>query len=71
MTKGAKPAQHDIFIAPKLITQAKPGRGRAQGRGRHLPGAAAPARRPAQAVAFSIPGLQFPFFVFMETQVRG
>ena len=70
ITQGAKPEKHEIFIAPKLITQAnlaEAERGAEAGIS-----ATAPAAKPAGPlnVAFSIPGLQFPFFVFMETQVQ-
>ena len=38
ITKGAKPAQHEIFIAPKLITQANLDEAERWGRGRHQVG---------------------------------
>ncbi len=69
ITKGAKPEKHEIFIAPKLITQANLGEAE---RGAEAGISAAPAAKPAGPlnIAFSIPGLQFPFFVFMDTQVK-
>jgi ABC-type sugar transport system substrate-binding protein len=70
INKGAKPDKHDIFISPELITQKnldKAERGAEAG----ITAGAAPAAPAGKAnVAFSIPGLQFPFFVFMETQVK-
>ena len=49
ITKGTKPAKHDIFIAPKLITQEnldEAERGAEAGISRH--GAGREARRPAR-----------------------
>jgi ribose transport system substrate-binding protein len=68
ITKGAKPDKHDIFITPKLITLDNLGEAERVAEA----GITAPAAKPAGPVnvALSLPGLQFPFFVFMEAQVK-
>ena len=70
ITKGAKPEKHDIFIAPKLITQDNLDEAERGAEAGISP--QPPAAKPAGQlnIAFSVPGLKFPFFVHMEKQVR-
>ncbi len=78
LRKGIKPSAHDIWITPKLITKDNlqeaeriaevPG---GAGAGAAAPVAAAPATCDKKlTIALSIPGLSFPFFVFMESAVK-
>ncbi len=68
---GTKPASDTVFITPKMISldnldEAE--RAGEAGIDAAAPAAAAPAA--PLRIAFSIPGLNFPFFVHMEKQVR-
>jgi len=71
ITAGTKPASDTVFITPKMITlenMSEAERAAEAGVDVAAP-AAAPAAKPLR-IAFSIPGLNFPFFVHMEKQVR-
>jgi ABC-type sugar transport system substrate-binding protein len=62
LREGVKPPQHDIFIPPKLITRDNLMEAERIG---ELEGAQKPL-----TIALSLPDLAFPFFVFMEAQVK-
>jgi ABC-type sugar transport system substrate-binding protein len=71
-----QPESKAIFITPKLITQDNINEAERIGEVSGAPAAAAteeaaPAGegKPLR-IAFSVPGMSFPFFVFMETQVK-
>jgi ribose transport system substrate-binding protein len=70
--EGEAPAEHDIFIEPKMITQENLGEAERADEIGAAPAAegALAAGEEALTIAFSSPGLQFPFFVFMEQQIR-
>jgi ribose transport system substrate-binding protein len=67
---GAKPAEEVIFITPKMIT--KENLGEAERLGETDIAASAPAAEPGKVykIAFSIPGLNFPFFVHMDRSIK-
>ena len=73
LVDGAKPAKEVNLLSPKLITKENIGEAERIG---EVPGmeAAAPAAAAAPAkpltIAFSVPGMNFPFFVHMEKQLR-
>ncbi|MFZ4656267.1 MAG: substrate-binding domain-containing protein [Caldilineaceae bacterium] len=73
ITAGTKPAQEVIFITPKLITADNLGeaeRAAEAGVEAAAPAPAAAASGDPLQIAFSIPGLNFPFFVHMAKQVQ-
>ncbi|MBS1253355.1 MAG: Ribose import binding protein RbsB [Anaerolineales bacterium] len=68
---GKEPAEHDIFIAPKLITQDNLAEAeRADEIGAAEAEEAVVAGDKKLTVALSMPDMAFPFFVFMEQQVK-
>ncbi|GIV72906.1 MULTISPECIES: sugar ABC transporter substrate-binding protein [Caldilinea] len=68
LTKGEKPANDVVLLAPKLITLDNLMEAERIGEVPGLAPAAAPERK--LTIAFSVPAMSFPFFVHMEKQVR-
>ena len=68
---GVEPAQHDTFLTPIIITADNLDQAERIGEIAGSEPTAAPiAVGDPIRIAFSVPGLQFPFFVHMERQIR-
>jgi ABC-type sugar transport system substrate-binding protein len=74
LVDGTAPASEVNLLSPKLITKENIGEAERISEVPGMEGMAAPAAAAAPAekltIAFSVPGMNFPFFVHMERQVR-
>ncbi len=65
LRKAIAPSEHDIYIEPKLITKNNLDEAE-----RAAEVGEAPAPEEKLTIALSLPDMAFPFFVFMEAQVK-
>jgi ribose transport system substrate-binding protein len=69
MTKGAKPAQHDIFITPKLISKANLGEAERAAEAGIQPGAAAPGKEKG-TIVFIPKSTDVSYWLFVKKGVE-